>query len=54
MSSNSDNMKIKEDTKLAFLRKIFGRRAQDYLDWVFATNVEEVNLDPIISQYKIR
>ena len=50
----SDNKKIKGDTKLAFLRKIFDRRTEEYLDWVFATNMEEVNLDSIISQYKIR
>ena len=50
----SDNKKIKGDTKLAFLRKIFDRRTEEYLDWVFATNMEEVNLESIISQYKIR
>ncbi len=50
----SDNKKIKGDTKLAFLRKIFDRRSSEYYDWVFATNLEEVNLDSIISQYKIR
>ncbi len=53
-SFHSDNMKIEVDTKLVFLRKIFDRRTQDYLDWVFATNMEEVNIDSIISQYKIR
>ncbi|MGC8547143.1 MAG: hypothetical protein ACP5MU_05775, partial [Thermoplasmata archaeon] len=36
------------------LRRIFDRRIQEYLDWVFATNLEDVNLDSIISQYKIR
>ena len=50
----SDNKKIRGDTKLAFLRKIFDRRTEEYLDWVFATNMEEVNLESIISQYKIR
>ena len=50
----SDNKKIKGDTKLAFLRKIFDRRADEYFDWVFATNMEELNLDSIIAQYKIR
>ncbi|MGC8562623.1 MAG: transposase [Thermoplasmata archaeon] len=53
-SFHSDNMKIKGDTKLVFLKKIFDRRAQEYLDWVFATNMEDVNLDSIIAQYKIR
>ena len=42
------------DTKLVFLRKIFDRGIPDYLDWAFATNMEEVNLESIISQYKIR
>ncbi len=50
----SDNTKITGDTKLAFLRQIFDRRSDEYYDWVFATNMEEVNLDTIISQYKIR
>lgn len=50
----SDNKKIKGDTKLAFLRKIFDRKTQEYYDWVFATNLEEVDLDSIIAQYKIR
>ena len=50
----SDNKKIKGDTKLAFLRKIFDRRTREYLDWVFATNLEQVDLDSIISRYKIR
>ncbi len=50
----SDNKKIKGDTKLTFLRKIFDRRSSEYYDWVFATNMEELNLDSIIAQYKIR
>ena len=50
----SDNKKIKGDTKLAFLRKIFDRRSSEYYDWVFATNMDELNLDSIIAQYKIR
>ena len=50
----SDNKKIKGDTKLAFLRKIFDSRTQEYYDWVFATNMDDVNLDSIIAQYKIR
>ena len=50
----SDNKKITGDTKLAFLRKIFDRRSSEYYDWVFATNMDELNLDSIIAQYKIR
>jgi hypothetical protein len=53
-SFHSENKKIKGDTKLVFLRKIFDRRTEEYLDWVFATNLDELNLDSIISQYKIR
>lgn len=53
-SFHYDGKKIKGDTKLVFLRRIFDRRIQEYLDWVFATNLEDVNLDSIISQYKIR
>ena len=50
----SENKKIRGDTKLAFLRKILDKRTWEYLDWIFATNLEEINLDSIISQYKIR
>ena len=50
----SDNKKITGDTKLAFLRKIFDRRSSEYYDWVFATNMEELNLDSITAQYKMR
>ncbi len=50
----SDHRKINGDTKLAFLRSIFDRKTSEYYNWVFATNMEEVNLDTIISQYKIR
>ena len=50
----SDNKKITGDTKLAFLRNIFDRKTQEYYDWVFATNMEKVDLDSIIAQYKIR
>jgi hypothetical protein len=53
-SFHSENKKIKGDTKLVFLRKIFDRRTEEYLDLVFATNLDELNLDSIISQYKIR
>ena len=49
-----DNKKIKGDTKLAFLGKIFDRRGSEYYDWVFAANMDELNLDSIIAQYKIR
>lgn len=50
----SDNKKIKRDRKLAFLRKTFDRRNQEYYDWVFSTGMEELNLDSIIAQYKKR
>ncbi len=50
----SDHKKINGDTKLAFLRRILDRKRSEYYDWVFATNMEEVNLDAIIPEYKMR
>lgn len=46
--------RIAGDTYLAFLRKVFDRRTEEYFDWVFATNVETIDLEKIIAQYKIR
>jgi len=41
-------MGIKGDMKLVFLGKIFDRRTEKYLDRMFATNLDELNLDSII------
>ncbi|MBD6956260.1 MAG: transposase, partial [Thermoplasmatales archaeon] len=39
---------------IAFLKKIFDHKTEEYYDWAFATNLKEVNLDEIIGKYKIR
>lgn len=42
------------ESKLAFLKSIFSKRLDTEIDWVFATNVEEINLDEIIQTYRKR
>jgi len=49
-----DGKKISDATYIAFLRKIFDHRTEEYYDWAFATNLKEVNLDEIVGKYKIR
>ncbi len=41
-------------SKLAFLKSIFSKRLNTEVDWVFATNLEEINLDEIIKTYRKR
>ena len=42
------------DTYLAFLKKIYDRRTGEYSDWIFATNLETIDLDSIMMHYKMR
>ena len=42
------------ESKLAFLKSIFSKRLNTEIDWVFATNVEEINLEEIIKTYRKR
>lgn len=46
--------KVTGDTYLAFLKRIFDHRTEEYYDWIFATNIEDIDLDGIIKQYKMR
>jgi hypothetical protein len=48
-----DGKKISDAIYIAFLRKIFDHRTEEYYDWAFATNLKEVNLDEIVGKYKI-
>jgi len=49
-----DGKRIRDTTYIAFLKKIFDHKTEEYYDWAFATNLEEVNLDEIIDKFKIR
>src|SRR3989344_982951 len=51
---NIDKTTIKFESHLAFLKSIFSKRLDKELDWVFATNVEEIKLEEIIKTYKKR
>ena len=49
-----DGKKVRDSTHLAFLKRIFDHKTESYFDWVFATNVEDIDLDKIIRTYKMR
>ena len=49
-----DGKKIKDSTHLAFLKRIFDHKTESYFDWVFATKVDDIDLDRLIGTYKIR
>ena len=51
---NRDKSNYKFESRLAFLKQIFSKRLDKNLDWVFATNVEDINLKGIIETYKKR
>ena len=51
---NRDKSCYKFESRLAFLKQIFCKELNKNLDWVFATNVEDIELDDIIRTYKKR
>ena len=51
---NKDKMVIHGETTLAFLKRIFDKRAEKRFDWCFATNRSPIDLDHIIATYKGR
>ncbi|MDI6738249.1 MAG: transposase [Nanoarchaeota archaeon] len=51
---NSNKTTYRFNSYLAFLKSIFSKRLDKELDWVFATNVEEIQLDEIIRTYRKR
>lgn len=51
---NKDQTKYAGDTILAFLKAIYNPKSEKEYDWVFATNLEELNLSTIIKTYKNR
>lgn len=51
---NKDKSKFKGETYLAFLKEIYDPKSKKDYDWVFATNVEDIDLNEIIKTYKKR
>lgn len=51
---NKNQSKYAGENILIFLKQIFDPRSEKNYDWVFATNVEEVLLENIITTYKKR
>ncbi len=54
MNSLFERKKVTGDTYLAFLRRIFDHRTEEYYDWTFATNISDIDLNSIIKRYKMR
>ena len=51
---NRDKTNYHEETYLAFLKQIYDQRIEKNLDWIFATNIENIALGKIIRTYKKR
>jgi hypothetical protein len=51
---NKDKSKYPGENVLVFLKEIYDKKSDKEYDWVFATNVEEIELDTIIKTYKKR
>jgi len=51
---NKDKSKYPGENILVFLKQIYDKKSDNEYDWVFATNVEEIELDTLIRTYKKR
>lgn len=51
---NKDKSKYPGENILVFLKKIYDKKSEKEYDWVFATNIEDLELDVIIKTYKKR
>lgn len=51
---NRDKSNYKFESRLAFLKQIFSKKLDKSLDWVFATNVDDIEIDKLIETYKKR
>ena len=51
---NRDRTVIRSSTTYALLRQIYAKRLEMCLDWCFATNQQEIDLDGIIQAYRGR
>ena len=53
-SLNRDKTVIRSSTTYALLRQIYAKRLKMCLDWCFATNQQEIDLDNIVQTYRER
>ena len=51
---NKDKSKYPGENILVFLKEIYDKKSDKEYDWVFATNVEDIDLNSIIKTYKKR
>ncbi|MBX8634298.1 MAG: transposase, partial [Thermoplasmata archaeon] len=51
---NRDRTVIKGETTYALLRQIYEKRLDRCIDWAFATNQQEIDLDDIVATYRQR
>lgn len=51
---NKDKTTKKGNTTLAFLKQIYDEKSDKYYDWAFATNMDKIDLDSLIIDYKKR
>lgn len=51
---NKEKSKFHAENILIFLKEIYDKKSDKEYDWVFATNVEDIELDSIIKTYKKR
>jgi len=51
---NKDKTCYEFESKLVFLKSIFTKSLNKEIDWLFATNLEEIQLDTIIQTYRKR
>ena len=51
---NKDKTKHEFESKLVFLKSIFSKRLDKEIDWLFATNIEGLQLDTLIQTYRKR
>lgn len=51
---NANKSYIKGSTYQAFLKQIYSKSLEKEIDWAFATNVEDIELDGLIKTYKKR
>lgn len=49
-----EQSKFNGEKYLAFLKEIYDPKSKKNYDWIFATNIEEVILEDVITQYKKR
>ena len=51
---NKDKNTYSFEFYLTFMKQIYSRRADNYFDWVFATNIDTIELDDMIRTYRKR